>query len=818
MFRARHLVLTLLAAACSTDGATPTESDTAWRTPDVQRHDARPDGGASGPDADGAARPDAELDADGGSATVDARDSGQGDAPTDASADVAAPDVEPQAVAARPHAWGAWPDDDGEHWTFRLRAPAATRVELLLFDAPTGTGPVETHVLESDGAGGWAVRVPLGGAGFYGYRLWGPNWTWDPAWEPGSEAGFIADVDADGHRFNPNKVVLDPYALEMTHDPFTEAAGDGGIYRSGPETRALDSALLAPRGVLLAPRAAAEAGPTRPLRDDVVYEVHVRGLTMHAQEVPEALRGTYAGAALMAPYLAELGVTAIEFLPLHETQNDQNDRHDGSAGDNYWGYASLSFFAPDRRYAADQSPGGPTREVQAMVRAFHDAGIKVFVDVVYNHTGEGGSWGERGEYANLLSWRGVDNAGWYQTVAGSGYRNDNGVGPNLRFTERLVRDGVLDSLRYWHEVLGVDGFRFDLASVLGNACEEDCFRFEASGLLTEIAALARDAEGQGVDLIAEPWGTSEGTYQLGSYPAGWHEWNDRFRIAVRRGQNAPQAVTPAELAMRLHGSSDRFRDDGRGPDAGVSYVVSHDGFTLADLHACAERDNDQPWPWGPSDGGSTWNDNSDWGGDPLLQRQAARTSFALMAVSAGVPMLTGGDEFLRTQRCNNNPYNIDSPAMWLDWTAAADAGAHTTFVQRMLAFRHAQPALRPAAWTEGVDRDGDGRLDIAWWRADGQPLESSDWDDVNAPVLAWSIDADEGGAGARAIYVAWNRSDALVDVTLPPPPEGTPWRRVADTAAWMEPDANTHVADSRPAMTEGVYGVHGGSVLVLVAE
>lgn len=724
----------------------------------------------------------------------------------------------------RPFADGAWPVDDTT-WRFRLRAPDATRVELWLYEAPLDREPVAVAALRQQDSGRWTADVTVGDARYYGYRLWGPNWPYDPAWTPGSDVGFVADVDTVGHRFNPNKLVVDPYALEWSHDPVTATWDDWSIYQSGPEHRGRDSGPVAPKGVLLVPETPTFVDrPQRALRDDIVYEVHVRGLTMNDPSVPEALRGTYAGAALKAPQLAALGVTAIELLPLMETPNEQNDREEGSAGDNYWGYASLSYFAPERRYASDRAPGGPTRELQAMVAAYHAVGIKVFVDVVYNHTAEGGSWGDGRASANVLSWRGVSNVRWYQTIGGAAYRNDNGVGPNLRFTESLVQDAVIDSLRYWHEVIGADGYRFDLASILGNRCVEDCFEYSADGLLTRIAAtFARREDGTGVDLIAEPWGTGPGTYQLGNYPSGWHEWNDQFRIAIRQGQNLPDAVRPAELAMRIHGSSDRFRDDGRGPDAGVSYLVSHDGFTLADLYACADRDNDQPWPYGPSDGGSTFNHSTDSGGDPTAQRQAARTGLGIALLSAGIPMLTGGDEFLRSQRCNNNAYNLDSIGNWLDWSALAEAQTHFTFVQRMLAFRRATGALRPARWTEGADRDADGVLDIAWLNAGGAAFSGGAWDDPGERYLAWMLDGDEtlpapDAAAPAAIYAGWNRGTALRDVTLPEPPAGTRWFRVADTAAWLESEGNSHPADARTMLVDPHYGVHGQSLLVLVAE
>ena len=695
-------------------------------------------------------------------------------------------------------------------------APNATRVEAWFYDEPFGEPEIARLNLGSD-AGVWSGVLDAHWPPYYGLRAWGPNWEYDDEWEPGSERGFVADVDALGNRFNPNKLLIDPYALGLSHDPIGPRWEDSGVYRSGEGNRTRDSALVAPKGELFwVTEQERPARPERPLHEDVIYEVHLRGLTMADPDVPSEIRGTYAGAASRARYLAELGVTAVEFLPLHEAQNDQNDIEVGTAGDNYWGYASLSFFAPERRFAADQSVGGPLNELIEMVDAFHQEGIKVFVDVVYNHTAEGSAWDD-GTTAQISSWRGLDNTAWYQVVDGSSYRNDNGVGPNLAFGTSIPGEAVMDSLRFYTDVVGVDGFRFDLAALLGNSCVEDCFEFDSGALLTDIATeFARGPEG-GVDLIAEPWGTTAGTYRIGEFPNGWHEWNDRYRVTVRAALNEPwSAPTPAELTMRIHGSSDLFRGGGRGPDAGVGYVVSHDGLTWGDLFQCADRDNDQPWPFGPSDGGAEYNQSADYGGDEAAQRQAARTAFALMTASNGVPMLTGGDEFLRTQRCNNNPYNLDSPGNWLDWANADEAEPHRLFVERMLAFRAAQPALHPSAWTEGVDRDEDGLPDVSWLDGAAQTPTEDYWNSGSSPIIAWRVDGDESGEGDRSIYVAWNRSREFASVQLPETDPATRWHRVTDTAAWLEFDANSYPLGEEPAMPGASYDMHPQSLLILV--
>lgn len=728
----------------------------------------------------------------------------------------AAPDMAPD--MAPPDPPGPLPPGPlGPRWTadgleLRLFSAHATRVEAWLYAAAQGE-PIEVVELHPDGDGIWSARIdrmpqPIA----YGYRLWGPNWPYDPAWEPGSEAGFVTDVDEAGNRFNPNKLVLDPYAREMSHDPFTPPV-DGRTYASG-EHRTRDSGPVAPKGWAW-PTTTAERppAPERPFRDDIIYEVHVRGLTRADATLAEDLRGTYAGAAERARWLRELGVTAVELLPIHETQNDQNDHAEGTGGDNYWGYSTLSYFAPDRRYAADQSPGGPTRELMAMVDAFHAEGLKVYVDVVYNHTGEGGTW-DGGDTAALLSLRAVDNVTYYQ-AEGPHYFNNNGVGPNLRFTRAPTRQLVIDSLAYMHHVLGIDGFRFDLASILGNDCDGLCFEYQRQSLLSEIAAAlpVRPADGgPGVDLIAEPWAIGPGTYQVGNFPTGWAEWNDQYRDMMRDHQNRASAQ-PGRVSGHVHGSSDLFRDDGRKPWHSVNFIVAHDGLTLADLYRCNGKNNGQDWPYGPSDGG-TDNDRAwDQGGDPVAQRQAARTGLAILMLSAGVPMITGGDTALRSLRCNNNPYNLDSPANWLSWDLDAEEARFRTFAQRLMQFRQAHPVLRPAEYTEGVDRNADGVPDITWLGADGAPHG-----DLGGAwrFLAWRLDGSEVDDPAASIYVAWNFDEVGVRAHYPAARADHVWRRALDTAAWLEAEGNMPAPADAPILRAGIYDLAPRSVIVLI--
>jgi len=677
------------------------------------------------------------------------------------------------------------------------------------------------------------------GTVYYGYRAWGPNWPYVSTWKKGLSNGFVSDVDPNGNRFNPNKLLLDPYAREISQDPNTPSCLDGTIYASGATHRNKDSGACAPKGIVLATDTTSIGSkPTRALRDDVVYEVHVRGLTMNDTSIPLAQRGTYAGAAQKAAYLASLGVTAVEFLPVQETQNDTNDVDPTStSGDNYWGYMTLNFFAPDRRYASDKTPGGPTREWKAMVKAFHDVGIKVFIDVVYNHTGEGSAWGGTDGLTvyNIQSFRGLDNPTYYSLTSDYQYPWDNtGVGGNYNTRNTIAQNLIVDSLAYWRDALGVDGFRFDLASVLGNTCQHGCFNFDKmdagnalNRIVNELPPRA-EAGGSGIDLIAEPWAIGGNSYQVGGFPSGWAEWNGKFRDALRKKQNqlGVETVLTAELATRFAGSSDLYQDDGRKPWYSVNFMVAHDGFTLRDLYAYNSKQNTQPWPYGPSDGGEDSNHSWDQGGIGADQRKAddqrkaARTGLAFMMLSAGVPMITGGDEVLRTQFGNNNAYNLDSAANWLDWSWDSYETNHQTFSQRLIAFRKAHPALRPSNFYSAVDTNGNVMEQLRWFKPDGGVADTAYFTNASNHAIAWRIDGSEFGDSASAIYVAYNGWSGNVNFSLPWPGAGKNWYRVTDTATWND-GANAVVLPGSESYIGGewtTYGMEARSLLVLIAK
>ena len=750
-------------------------------------------------------------------------------------------------VTANPSQLGAYYDANKTNITFRVFSSRATRIEVYLYSSATGTQEKAKYVLTKNSTDNiWSKTVSvatlqnsygLNGVIYYGYRAWGPNWPYNSSWTKGSTTGFISDVDANGNRFNPNKLLIDPYTLEISHDPVTTTQTDGTIYASGALYRSIDTGSKAPKSIVLAADILANSAgigvkPTRPLKDEIIYEVHVRGLTKQDSSIPAAYRGTYKGAAMKAAYLASLGITAIEFLPIHESPNDNNDidPNSNADGDNYWGYVTLNFFAPDRRYAYDKSPGGPTREFKDMVKAFHDKGIKVYVDVVYNHTGEGYAYSPTDKTTyNILSWRGLDNPTYHSLTADFQNSWDNtGVGGNFNTLNPIAQNLIVDSLLYWRDKMGVDGFRFDLASVLGNTCQHGCFNYDKLNPATALNRIARDLSprpangGSGVDLMAEPYGVGGNTYQVGNYPAGWSEWNGIYRDTIRKSQNKLgfEPITTGQLASRFAGSSDLFGDDGRKPWNSVNYLVVHDGFTLKDLYTYNTQNNNQAWPFGPSDGGASINDSWDQNGVAADQRRAARSGFSLLMLSAGTPIFNGGDEFLRTLQGNNNAYNLDSPGNWLNYSLSSTQTAFQTFSQKMIAFRKAHPSLRPVNFYSAVDNNSNVMEQLRWFKPDGGVADGAYFDNPNNRSIAYRLDGTEFGDSASAIYIAYNGWQNLVDFRLPWPGNGKNWYRVLDTSSWNEANGNIVNPGSETFIggENTVYGLHGRGVLVLIAK
>jgi glycogen operon protein len=759
---------------------------------------------------------------------------------------------------------------NGSETTFAVYSKNASRVLLEIYGSPIGEAARFDYWLEKGPDDIWRARledVPAGGC--YGFRCWGPNWEFSAEWQRGgSAAGFLADVDTKGHRFNPNKLLFDPYARELSHDRETPAMKEvhghhAGMYGSGPDPytgmadrhppivrREFDTGPWAPKSVIVADRTPFGTKPRTLQKDAVIYEAHVRGLTRHPSSarltsilnglpgfehvvnVPDHLRGTYAGAASMAKYLKALGYTAIELLPVHEFANDLNP--DGSPGwdraidepphGSYWGYMTYAFFAPDTRYSHDRSPGGATREFKQMVKAFHDEGIEVYLDVVYNHTGEGGLWNGAVETAEILSLRGFDNSGYYALPEDKRYYWDSsGCGNNLDASSNVVRRLIRDSLEYWALEMGVDGFRFDLATVLGRTGPG--FGFEGTALLLqEIEAMARAEE---IEVIAEAWDT--GGYHVGDFPRGWAEWNGEYRDAVRRFLKGDACIEA--FVQAVNGDFHRFHDQG-GPHKSVNFITAHDGFTLMDLVSYNRKNNDIVWPFGPSDGGNDTNHSWDSGGDRRLRRCRMRNFVTVQMLSRGVPMTLGGDEFARTQNGNNNPYKIDSIGVWLNydmiassWPASSPTGGsgayhdnygddgHISgkngfflFTRYLLDLRRKHPCLRQ-------DRFGDLSLDtgndVTYWFTGSDGV--SDYD-PDSRVLHWRIDGSAVADVDFAVFV--NASNEPVAFFVPTPRPGCHWRRLIDTASWAEPRGNTWPSDTAD-IVNGNYRTHPHSIVVL---
>jgi glycogen operon protein len=743
-------------------------------------------------------------------------------------------------------------------------------VLLEIYDAPTGSPARYDYWMARGADDVFRARIHGVRAGaLYGFRAWGQNFRFSAEWRRGNSIhGFIADVDRDGNRFNPNKLLFDPYARELSHDretPEMKRAGHhaqmygsgGGLYTGfGHESvvrRAFDTGPFAPKSVVVADTTRVSPKPLVAQKDLAIYEVHPRGFTRHpssqrletilrdvagfaaVRNVPAEYRGTYRGAAYMAPYLKALGLNAVEFLPVHESSNslcpDDEPEVDRTPGEpphgTYWGYMTYGYFAPDRRYAFDQSPGGPTSEFKKMVSAFHEAGIAVLLDVVFNHSGEGGIWHGDYESAEILFLRGLDNAEYY-ALTGEGrreYWDSTGTGNNLNASKPVVMKLVLDSLEYWAKDMGVDGFRFDLATVLGRVGDD--YRFRASGEL--LSAIHELAEREEFIAIAEAWDTRDDGYRVGEFPHGWAEWNGAYRDAVRRFFRGDGGQLNAFIEV-VNGDCRHFADQG-GPHKSVNFITAHDGFSLMDLVSYNQKNNDQPWPFGPSDGGSDYNDSSDWGCDRALRRQMMRNFLTILLFSRGVPMLRGGDEFAQTINGNNNPYKIDSVATWHNFEQIAARAPHRlptggsgayhdnygldqhsrshnalfAFACRLFRLRQAHPCLRQDKFADAVLDAGD---DVTYsFKREDSRTDLSGWE----RCVSLHIDGSE--IGDRDFVLLINMHSEEVEFRLPPSAPEAPWIRLLDTASWAEPDANWFDEVSAERFDGGAtYRVHARAI------
>ena len=620
---------------------------------------------------------------------------------------------------------------------FALFSEHATNVQLCLF--PTADAPMEQVCVplawRTDRV--WHAYLPDARPGmFYGYRVFGP---WDPA---------------RGHRFNPSKVLLDPYARiigrPLTWHPslFGYAPGSNG---DGPAEMS-DSAPYAPLGAITEP--AFTWGDDRPPRtpwyQTVIYELHVKGMTARHPGVPAEVRGTYLGlaSAPIIEHFHELGVTAVELMPIHYHADEFALVERGLT--NYWGYNTLSYFAPDVRYSTSRRSLDAAREFKMMVRALHAAGLEVILDVVYNHTAEGDHLGP------TLSLRGIDNATYYRLAPGrpSRYEDFTGTGNTLNMQSPQVLQLMMDSLRYWVEEMHVDGFRFDLASALARELHA------VDRLSSFFDVIQQDPVISRVKLIAEPWDVGEGGYQVGNFPPGWAEWNGKYRDAVRRSWRGDGGLP--ELATRLAGSSDLYGPSGRQPHASINFVTAHDGFTLADLVSYNDKHN-QSNGENNRDGESnnlSWNCGVEGPTTDLaildLRARQRRNLLLTLFVSQGVPMLSGGDELGRSQGGNNNAYCHDSELSWTPWDLGPGARAFLEFVRRLIALRAVEPVLTRQTFLNGRRP---GESDVLWLRPDGGEMTGADWNDESRRVLGMLLDGD-------AIFESDARGQRIVGDTL----------------------------------------------------
>ncbi len=749
----------------------------------------------------------------------------------------------------------------------------ATNVVLEIYQADTGADAAYDYSMVKGSDNVW--RAAVAGAPaytLYAFRAWGPNWPFNSAWTRGNSfAGYISDCDSLGNRFNPNKVLFDPYTRELSHNTFIPAMAAAGedyaMYTSGGadvsstqtykgplsngasvDCRNVDTGHWAPKAVAFVDTTSTGPRPNLKQKDAIIYETHLVGLTKHpssvnlttllspysgfqdAANVPDSLRGTYAGAAYMAGYLKDLGFNTVEFLPVQETDNaTDSTTAPTTSGGGYWCYFTYGYFAPDRRFASNQSLGGPTAEFKAMVAAFHNAGIEVYLDVVYNHTGEGGVWdSSTAAQAEITFFRGLDNQSYYTLVNGTPkyYWVSTGVGTNVNGGSAPVQQLVTDSLTYWANTMGVDGFRFDEAAEMGRNGSSN---FSSTAPL--LVAIASLASADGLKIIAEPWDGNDGG-EIGNFPAGWACWNGNYRDSVRMYMigNVTGYVNGAGdlgYADAFYGDYNKMNAEG-GPQKSVNMVVCHDGFNMTDLVSYGTPPTSLAWPFGPEQEGGSDNSSS-WGGNQTLRRQAIRDFWTYQVLSRGLPMMVWGDEFGRTVNGNNNSYNIDSVATWNNYNMIGSNSPDTVptgdttggsmpydnnlgtfdgaingnfaFLQYLLHLRGAHPAFRQQDFTSEsitfTNSDGSGGF--------SQTLTAS----VEIYVHGSQVGDDD-------FLVLSNLATSSVTYSVPASPTNTRWVRIIDTGGAFESSSNFWSTSAGSTVT-GTCAVGSQSIVVLEA-
>jgi glycogen operon protein len=671
----------------------------------------------------------------------------------------------------RPYPLGAtW---DGAGVNFALFSEHATKVELCLFDAVDATKESRRITLPEQTDQVWHAYLPdVLPEQLYGYRVHGP-------YEP-----------LKGHRFNPNKVLLDPYAKAIGRDLRWEDALFG--YKVGDKTADLsfderDDAAFAPLGSVVdtAFTWGDDRAPRIPWHKTFIYELHVKGFSKLHPDIPANLRGSYAGLSSEAAveHLKSLGITAVELMPVHHHVDDRHLAEKKLV--NYWGYNTLAYFAPDLRFASAHAPRQSVQQFKMMVRALHAAGIEVILDVVYNHTAEGNQLGP------TLSMRGIDNASYYRLSPKDPryYMDFTGCGNTLNMTHPRVLQLIMDSLRYWVEEMRVDGFRFDLASTLAREL------FDVSRLGAFFDIIHQDPVLSQVKLIAEPWDVGPGGYQVGNFPVLWTEWNGKYRDTVRRFWKG-DGGTYCEFATRLAGSSDLYAWSGRLPHASINFITCHDGFMLQDLVSYNDKHNEANGEEN-KDGA---NDNNSWNcgaegptNDPkvlALRAQQKRNFIATLLFSQGVPMLLGGDELSNTQKGNNNAYCQDNELTWLRWDLNDEQRAFLEFVRRVTTIWREQPVFQRRKFFQGRAIRGTDIKDLSWFEPSGQEMSDAAWNAGYVQCLGVRLagdligDTDERGERieGETLLLLLNAYHETLPFTVPATKAAHHWERMLDTA------------------------------------
>ncbi|NET42518.1 glycogen debranching protein GlgX [Okeania sp. SIO2B3] len=669
----------------------------------------------------------------------------------------------------KPYPLGAsW---DGKGTNFAIFSENATKVELCLFDKQNK----ETRFTLTEVSNFvWHSYVPgIGPGQRYGFRVHGP-------YEP-----------SEGHRFNPNKLLIDPYAKAIDGDILYGQEIFAYSWDDPEKDLACtldDDAHLMPKAVVI--DESFDWGNDQLLNianhETIIYEIHLRGFTKLHPDIPENLRGTYAGLAhpTAIAYLQSLGITAVELMPVHHFLRYPGHLVDKELS-NYWGYDSINYFAPYSGYSSSGKAGEQVREFKQMVKALHKAGIEVILDVVYNHTGEGNHFGP------TLSFKGIDNAAYYRLVEDDPryYMDFTGCGNSLNVRHPQVLKLIMDSLRYWVTEMHVDGFRFDLASALAREL------YEVDSLAAFFDIVHQDPVISNVKLIAEPWDVGEGGYQVGNFPLLWSEWNGKYRDAVRdfwRGEEE----TLAEFAYRFTGSSDLYASNGRLPHASINFVTAHDGFTLNDLVTYNEKHNEANGE-DNNDGeehNRSWNSGEEGETDDQevldLRNRQRRNFLVTLMLSQGVPMLLGGDEFGRTQKGNNNAYCQDNKISWLDWNLQVENSDLLDFTRQLIYFRCQHPVFHRRKWFQGRAIHGSDVNDIGWYNPDGGEMTEEQWNIDFAKAVGIFLNGEEipasGERGERIIddcfMIFFNAHYELIEFTIPPKFQDRSWVVIVDTS------------------------------------